>query len=151
MQNTIPRIGVRARRQPTHGGARRQADACRRNEERGTCPKEVPRFRLAARPTPRTSSSALAEPADVTLHAPLGVLELGAAVGARAGERLLHPAEDHLLLPLRDRLYHRGREELAGAAGQELLLDALLLLHPALDRDAHRIRDREHLVGAEAD
>src|SRR6185312_7062278 len=37
------------------------------------------------------------------------------------------------------------------AAGKKLLLDALLFLHPALDGYAHRVRDRENLVGPEAD
>jgi hypothetical protein len=43
------------------------------------------------------SLAALAEAADVALHAPLGELELRPAVRAGAGEGVLQSAEDHLL------------------------------------------------------
>ena len=57
----------------------------------------------------RPRSSALAEAAHVALHAALGELELRAAVGARPGQRLLHPAERHLLVSPRHRLHgYRG-------------------------------------------
>src|SRR3954467_5858973 len=87
----------------------------------------------------RPRSSALAETAHVALHASFGKLELGSAVGTRAREHLLHPAEDHLLAPpgalgywLR---YYRSDLGLPGVR-QQLLLNPLLLLHPAFDGDA---------------
>src|SRR5256885_16823202 len=100
-----------------------------------------------------TSLPALREPAHVALGAALDERELRAAVGTRADE-VLRGAR---LPPLAGRPCRCGNARLHGSrrgrprAAQEVLLDALLLLHPFFDRDADRVGHREHFVRPEAD
>src|SRR5216117_2164667 len=95
------------------------------------------------------TSSALREAAHVALGAALDERELRSAVGAGADEVLRGTS------PLADRRVGSGDARRDGSrngrhrAAQEVLLDALLLLHPFLDRDADRVGDREYFVRPE--
>src|SRR5207247_2495943 len=97
------------------------------------------------------TSPALREAAHVALGAALDERELRSAVGAGADEVLRGTS------PLADRRVGSGDARRDGSwngrhrAAQEVLLDALLLLHPFLDRDADRVGDREHFVRSEPD
>src|SRR5688500_5174214 len=106
----------------------------------------------------RPSTPALHEAAHVALHAPFRKLQLRVAVGTGTGKRLLHATKHHLLASSPDLSGRLGQRRvrfsaghLRGYTGEQLLLDALLLLHPALDGDADRIVYRQDLVGAQAD
>src|SRR5665213_272706 len=111
--------------------------------------------------TTLATSPALAEPAHVALHASLCELELRAAVGTRADERLAAAAvrglEGHLDL-IRRRAAHGDVLQCGDSARranprrvirEQLLLHALLVAEPLLEREADRVRHREHLVRAE--
>src|SRR2546422_11712343 len=96
-------------------------------------------------------SPALAVAADMTLGAPLSERQLGTAIRAGA-EKLLLPA------PLAEQLAgtdglpdRRGDAGSAGGRAQQILLDALLVLHPLLERDPDRVGHGQHLVRPEAD
>src|SRR5438132_6403198 len=95
------------------------------------------------------SSAALREATHVALGAALDEGELRSAVGAGANEVLRGPGA------LTGGPLGSGDARLDGSrsgrhrAAQEVLLDALLLLHPFLDRDPDRVGNREHFVRPE--
>src|SRR2546428_5212627 len=96
-------------------------------------------------------SPALAVAADMTLGAPLGERQLRTAIRAGA-EKLLLPAPIAEQLAGTDGLPDRhGARGSTGGGAQQILLDALLVLHPLLERDPDRVGHRQHLVGPEAD
>src|SRR2546428_12047003 len=100
------------------------------------------------RAAPAHRSPALAVAADVTLGAPLSERQLGTAIRAGAQELLL-PAPLPEQLAGVDRLPdRRGDAGSGGGRTQQNLPDALLLPPPLLGRDAHRVRDGEHLFRA---
>src|SRR6266704_940690 len=114
---------------------------------------------------PTTASPALAEPADMALGAALDERELRAAVRAGPDEvPIRHARFERPRPPTRPRprscrrvgvggddVAHRQPGGLGRHPAQELLLDALLVLHPFLDRDADGIGYGEDLVRAETD
>src|SRR5205809_7997065 len=97
------------------------------------------------------TSPALREAAHVALGAALDERELRSAVGACADEVLRATS------PLADRRVRSGDARRDGCrngrhrAAQEVLLDALLLLHPFIDPDADRVGAREHFIRSEPD
>src|SRR3989454_11318492 len=96
-------------------------------------------------------SPALAVAADMTLGAPLGERQLGTAIRAGA-EKLLLPAPLAQQLAGSDGLPdRRGDARSAGSRAQQILLDALLVLHPLLERDPDRVGHGQHLMRPEAD
>src|SRR5207245_3273304 len=103
------------------------------------------------RAAPAHLSPALAVAADVTLGAPLSERQLGTAIRAGA-EELLLPAPLPEQLAGADRLPdRRGDAGSGGGRAQQILLDALLVLHPLLERDPDRVGHGQHLVRPEAD
>src|ERR1700681_593316 len=96
----------------------------------------------------------------MTLGATLSHLERRSAVRARADERLatIQRVEAVLTLRLPRLAGHRSGLGLNHFLGQrdrrpsakQLLLDAMLLAHPLLQRNSDRIRNREYFVRAES-
>src|SRR5437899_9499103 len=116
-----------------------------------------------ARATSRLRSTALRKPAHVALGAALDERELRPTVGAGTDEVPLRRAtlERRSASLARDDAAHRHRPRATRRPrpprlrpprlGEQVLLDALPVLHPLLDRDADGVRHGEHLVGPEAD
>src|SRR5439155_22799541 len=112
------------------------------------------------------SSALRRNPAHVALRAALDERELRSAVGTGTDEILLRAAGAKRGGRFRpslstDRLAHRscgcGPPRPPRSPGprpspaQQILLDALLLLHPFLDRDTDRVGDRGHLFRPQPD
>src|SRR5260370_4203334 len=114
------------------------------------------RLRIRGRPVlhitrPRrrgVRSAAFRESTHVALGTALDERELRTAVGATLDEGLLRAAGTECGEALWPRHGLTHRRERAGArdAAQEILLDALLFLHPLLDRHADGLRHRAHLL-----
>src|SRR2546429_1797058 len=103
--------------------------------------------------TAPTTSPALREAAHVALGAALDEGELRSAIGAGADEVVCGtgpPALTRRPLGAGDAPLDGSRSRWHRAT-QQILLDALLLLHPFLDRDPDGIGNRQHFVRPEAD
>src|SRR2546426_12724177 len=100
---------------------------------------------------PARRSPALAVAADMALGAPFSERQLGTAIRAGAEKRLLPTPIAEQLVGTEGLPDRRATCGCTRGAAQQILLDALLVLHPLLERDPDRVRHRQHLVGPEAD
>src|SRR5204863_7645367 len=112
-------------------------------------PAQVPVVTRVTRRTVAAESTALRKAADVTFSTSLDKRQLRPTIGTGADEVLLRTTSREQ----QSRAGGRTRNDWGGGCGgrrEQVLLHALLVLHPFFDRDADRVRHRHDLVRPQA-